>query len=82
MALAGVVKTKKYKLSYKAVPYQVTPSRDFLAALISLGTVSDLSAAALQHGAAKRVVLVVVELTTYSSGRPPACVQGQYYGTV
>ena len=60
-----VVKTKKYK----AVPYQVTPSRDFLAALISLGTVSDLSAAALQHGAAKRVVLVVVELTTYSSGR-------------
>ena len=39
------------------------------AALISLGTVSDLSAAALQHGAAKRVVLVVVELTTYSSGR-------------
>ena len=52
------------------------------AALISLGTVSDLSAAALQHGAAKRVVLVVVELTTYSSGRPPACVQGQYYSTV
>ena len=37
--------------------------------LISLGTVSDLLAAALQHGAAKRVVLVVVELTTYSSGR-------------
>ena len=40
--------------------------------LISLGTVSDLLAAALQHGAAKRVVLVAVELTTYGSGRPPA----------
>eukprot|EP00964_Phaeocystis_antarctica_P006131 scaffold3340_cov63-Phaeocystis_antarctica.AAC.11 len=36
---------------------------------------TSLPAAALQHGAAKRVVLVAAEPTTYGSGRPLACVQ-------